>query len=89
MNTKKILLVMNFEIVESSASYWQESAVIYCSPEDVKSIEDSFASYFEHREFEDLDFEEIAEEVLNKSGFEWENVFGRIPECDCMITLWI
>lgn len=84
----KILFVFNFETGDYSYPWWQEVAVVYGSNEDVKTIEDSFYSYFESSACEDKNYDEIVKDVLDSLRLKWERV-TKIPECDCMKTLWI
>lgn len=84
----KILFVFNFETRDHSCPWWQEIAVVYGSNEDAKTIEDSFYSYFESSACEDKNYDEIVKDVLDSLRLKWERV-TKIPECDCMKTLWI
>lgn len=84
----KILFVFNFETGDYSYPWWQEVAVVYGSNEDAKTIEDSFYSYFESSACEDKNYDEIVKDVLDSLRLKWERV-TKIPECDCMKTLWI
>lgn len=84
----KILFVFNFETGDHSCPWWQEIAVVYGSNEDVKTIEDSFYSYFESSACEDKNYDEIVKDVLDSLRLKWERV-TKIPECDYMKTLWI
>lgn len=84
----KILLVFNFETGDASCPWWQEIAVVYGSKENALQIEDSLCSYCDSTECEDKDYGEMVVDVLNASGLKWEKA-NKIPECDCMKTLWI
>lgn len=84
----KILFVFNFETGDASCSWWQEIAVVYGSNEDIKTIEDGFCSYFESSACEDKNYDEIVKDVLNSLGLKWERI-TKIPECDCLKTLWV
>lgn len=84
----KILFVFNFETGDYSCPWWQEIAVVYGSNEDAKTIEDGFCSYFESSACEDKNYDEIVKDILDSLRLKWERI-TKIPECDCLKTLWV
>lgn len=86
----KILIVFNFETGDSTCRYWQELAVADCEFGDVDIIEDAMSRYIDNPDFDDdVQYDEVVRNVMNTSGFDWLYVSGKIPECDCMRTIYI
>ena len=81
------LLILNFETGEPSCPYWTVSALVE-GVFDGEALEDAFSSYFESAD-EDLEFEDMAEDVLNSMGWTWNFVDTKIPSCDSMYQMWL
>lgn len=78
----KTLLIINFETGDASVPYYDVPVVINAKNFDYKTFEDSFASYLDSNMPDDKDYEDMVEEVLNESGYEWSFVSNKIPECN-------
>ncbi len=81
-------LILNFETGDKECPYWTVSAVVD-GKFDGEALEDAFSSYFEEADTEDLEFEDMAEEVLNSMGWKWNFIDTKIPSCDSMYTMWL
>ena len=86
----KILIVLNFETGDSICRYWQELVVADCEFGDIDTIEDAMSSYIDNPDFDDdAEYDEVVRNVMNASGFDWFYVSGKVPECDCMRTIYV
>lgn len=83
-----ILLIMNFETGDNECPYWMVMATVE-GDFDGESLDDAFASYFEDADTEDLEFEDMAADVLNSMGWKWNFVDNKIPSCDSYYNIWL
>lgn len=90
---RDIIIVFHFETGDTSVPYWTETAMIKGTAANVREIEDSIMSYCESADYDDCDHVELLTDVLNASGLEWMslswNNYGRMPECDEIVTLFV
>ena len=82
------LLILNFETGDNDCPFWTVMATVEGSF-DGSALEDSFSSYFDSAETDDLTYEEMAEDVLNSMGFTWSFIDTKIPSCDSAYTMWL
>lgn len=85
----KILTVFCFETGDSTCRYWQVPTVVYGEMKHMREIEDSFSGYLESAVSDDKDYEDMVEDVLNASALKWEWANEKIPESDCLYTIWV
>lgn len=83
------LLILNFETGDTDQAYYTVMVVIHhkCNANDFYTIEDKLDSFVEQND--DFEFENIVEEVLKQSGYEWDFIKGKIPECENAYTIHI
>ena len=82
------LLILNFETGDSDVPYWTIYVVVE-GTFDGAALDDCFSSYFESADTEDLEFQDMAEDVLNSMGWTWNFVDTKIPACDSVYTMWL
>lgn len=84
-----ILLQIIFKTEDSNAPYYQVFATVYGTTDDMRQIEDSFASYIDSvKNVEDLDYDEYVEDILNASHLKWEKSSEQ-PSTKSIYTIWI
>ncbi len=90
---KDIIIVFHFETGDASVPYWTEDVMIKGSAVNVNELEDSIMSYCNNADYNDSEYVELLSDVLNASGLEWLplswNHYGKIPECDDIVTLFV
>lgn len=76
-----LLLIFNFETGEDTTRYYDVATIIDVSHGSVydicADIMDSLSSYLEAVDDEDMSYEDIVEDVLNHSKYEWEFTSGK------------
>ncbi len=82
------LVILNFETGCTDCPYWTIMATVEGNF-DGEALSDSFDSYFESADTEDLEFEDMAEDVLNSMGWTWNFIDTKIPACDSAYTMWL
>lgn len=85
------LINLMFETGDSKYPVALSTIIIYgdFGEKDMGELEDSFSSYLETTNTSDIDYEDIIQEVLDASGFEWEDANDPIPECKHLFGLMI
>lgn len=65
------LVIFCFETGDASCPYWQELALVDHNSFDYATLEDSISSYMDSDASEDKEYEYMAEDLMNASGWTW------------------
>lgn len=84
-----ILLMLNFETGDTALPYWQVLVTVDDARFYGEELEDSFASYLESVDTDDMEFEDIVKEVMTASEWSWAFVDTKIPPCDSVYNIWL
>lgn len=78
-NIKLIVFMFMFD------GYAAEFPTVVCGgdlPVDIGTLEDSLMAYIDSVYEADMEYQDVVEDVLNTSGYEWKFVGGKVPACD-------
>lgn len=66
------LIIFCFETGDASVPYWQELVLVNHNQMDYNTLEDSIASYMDSDASDDKEYEDMAIDVMNASGWQWK-----------------
>ena len=66
------LIIFCFETGDSSVPYWRELVLVDHDKMDYGTLEDSISSYMDSVASDDKEYEDMAIDVMNASGWQWK-----------------
>lgn len=82
------LIVFCFETGDASCPYWQELLLVDHAHFDYATLEDSISSYMDSDISDDKEYTEMAEDILEASGWTWRD-FGPASKVNEVHIFWI
>lgn len=65
------LVIFCFETGDASVPYWQEIVLVDHDKMDYETLEDAISSYMDSVESDDKEYEDMAIDIMNASGWKW------------------